>query len=299
MRRNLIRKLKENKIVVIIIGIIIVCIVYFATQEAIDNYIFNNNDIIEDGDFELEVVDNKDREDEESDAQLASSSGQIDEEEIDLVLSEDVSSTSEAYDGVENEVVSDFGGDDNTSKDSVSEVSKIYVYITGEVNNPGVVVLNEGSRIVDAINSAGGTTIKADVSKVNLVYVLDDGMKVNIPNNNDLKNNPDFEYITMNSGDGGKDDYSVEQGSGTTVKSGTGGDSSSSGSGSSKNYSVVNINTATQTELETLPGIGPSLAMKIIKFRKENGDFSSIDEIKNVSGIGDNKFEELKNYITV
>ena len=63
--------------------------------------------------------------------------------------------------------------------------------------------------------------------------------------------------------------------------------------------SVVNINTATQTELETLPGIGPSLALKILNYRKENGKFSSIEDIKNVSGIGDAKFENIKNYIRV
>ena len=63
--------------------------------------------------------------------------------------------------------------------------------------------------------------------------------------------------------------------------------------------SNVNINTATQTELETLPGIGPSLALKIINYRKENGKFKSIDELKSVNGIGENKYEEIKKYIYV
>ena len=157
----------------------------------------------------------------------------------------------------------------------------------------GVVILNKGSRIVDAINAAGGTTVKANVSKVNLVYVLDDGMKVNIPNNNDLKNNPDFEYITMNSGDGANDASAA----GSTESSS--GDSRPSNFGSGRNYGVVNINTATQTELESLPGIGPSLALKIINYRKDNGKFSSIEDIKNVSGIGESKFESLKEFIMV
>ena len=61
----------------------------------------------------------------------------------------------------------------------------------------------------------------------------------------------------------------------------------------------ININTATQTELETLPGIGPSTALKIINYRKENGKFSNIEELKNVNGIGDSKFETLKKFITV
>ena len=156
----------------------------------------------------------------------------------------------------------------------------------------GVVILNKGSRIVDAINAAGRTTANANVSKVNLVYVLDDGMKVNIPNNNDLKNNPDFEYITMSSGDGASDSvYRNETSTGDC-----GGDSSSD---YSKKGSVININSATQTELESLPGIGPSLALKIINYRNENGKVSSIDQIKNVSGIGESKFKDLKKYLNI
>lgn len=65
-----------------------------------------------------------------------------------------------------------------------------------------------------------------------------------------------------------------------------------------KTTSLVNINTATQTELETLPGIGPSIALKIINYRKENGKFSNVEELKNVNGIGDNKFEAMKKYVT-
>ena len=170
---------------------------------------------------------------------------------------------------------------------------KIYVYITGEVNSPGVVLLNNGSRIVDAIEAAGGVTDKANITKVNLVYILQDGMKINIPNQNDLKNNENFEYITMSSGDE-KNDANINNSASNT---------SSEKSSSNKEWafkiSVVNINTATQTELETLPGIGPSLALKIINYRKENGKFSSIEDIKNVSGIGDAKFENIKNYIRV
>ena len=170
---------------------------------------------------------------------------------------------------------------------------KIYVYITGEVNSPGVVLLDNGSRIVDAIEAAGGVTDKANITKVNLVYILQDGMKINIPNQNDLKNNENFEYITMSSGDE-KNDANINNSASNTSS-----EKSSSNKESAFKISVVNINTATQTELETLPGIGPSLALKIINYRKENGKFSSIEDIKNVSGIGDAKFENIKNYIRV
>ena len=169
----------------------------------------------------------------------------------------------------------------------IKDNEKIYVYITGEVNNPGIVVLPIGSRIVDAIDYAGGITQKADIMKVNLVYMLQDGMKVNIPSSIELKNNPNFEYITMSSGDE-KNDSNIKNATTVDTKS-----------ESAFKVSNVNINTATQTELETLPGIGPSLALKIINYRKENGKFKSIEELKSVNGIGENKYEEIKKYIYV
>ena len=180
------------------------------------------------------------------------------------------------------------------SKLEESTNEKIYVYITGEVNNPGVVVLPHGSRISDAIDYAGGVTSNADIMKVNLVYMLQDGMKVNIPSSKELKNNPNFEYITMSSGDEKNDDNSNSAKSSLSTF-----DDKSSKSESAFKISNVNINTATQTELETLPGIGPSLALRIINYRKENGKFTSIEELKNVSGIGDNKYDEIKKYIYV
>lgn len=293
------KKLRKNKFVVLAICIIVVSIVYTVLQKVIDNYsLKNNGDIVsekgnlDEGDEEKFLEGNNDKD-------YSKTQGQFEEDEVNLELEGDLDG--EDADGVDinDTSVSDSGEngtsnqvDSNKSEGSNSE--KIYIYITGEVNVPGVVILNEGSRIVDAINAAGGTTAKANVTKVNLVYVLEDGMKVNIPNDNDLKNNPDFEYITLNSGDGGREDYSGGASS-------TGSSSSNTGatSGSEKKYTIVNINTATQTELETLPGIGPSLALKIINYRKEKGKFSTIEEIKNVSGIGESKFEGFKKYITI
>lgn len=178
--------------------------------------------------------------------------------------------------------------DSENEEDNIETENKIFIYVTGEVNNPGVIMLSENSRIIDAINSAGGTTNNANISKINLAYVLKDGMKVNVPSKEDLKNYNNFDYITMSSGDGKNDNISENESS-----------LSSKSDKSSTNKSTVNINIATQTELETLPGIGPSTALKIINYRNENGKFSSIDEIKNVSGIGDSKFENIKKYITV
>lgn len=262
---SFLKKIRKNKFVVLAICVIVVSFVYTGVQKAIDNYSFNkNNDI---------VVDHED-------------GVQFADDEVELEL-----------EGNESENDGESVMDSETKNEGVKENSKkIYVYITGEVNVPGVVILDEGSRIVDAINSAGGTTAKANISKVNLVYVLEDGMKVNIPNDTDLKNNPNFEYITLNSGEGGRDDYNDLDSYRDSERTSS---SSTSSSKNEKKYSVVNINTATQTELETLPGIGPSLALKIINYRKENGKFSSIDGIKQVSGIGDSKFEKMKKYITI
>ena len=166
----------------------------------------------------------------------------------------------------------------------------MYIYITGEVNEPGVYILKEGSRISDAINIAGGTTQNANLDKINLVYLLKDGMKINIPNNLDLKNNPNYIYITMSSGDEKNDSDLINKDDNIN---------NNSNNVSTFKVSMVNINTATQTELETLPGIGPSLALKIINYRKENGKFENIEELKNVSGIGDNKYDEIKEYIYI
>lgn len=297
---DFIRKLRNNKFVALTICVIVLCLVYTGVRKVIDNYEFNkNSDVVSEeeslnGSNEEKNLEGSDGEGTGGD--YLKKDGQFEEGEMDLALEGDLDG-----EGINGEGEDSIGRVENAG--SVGENrGKIYIYITGEVNAPGVVILNEGSRIVDAINAAGGTTAKANVTKVNLVYVLEDGMKVNIPNDNDLKNNPDFEYITLNSGDGGREDY--PGGASSTWSSSSNGSASNSsnssaGSGSEKKYSIVNINTATQTELETLPGIGPSLALKIINYRKENGKFSSIEEIKNVSGIGESKFESLKRYITV
>lgn len=272
----------KNKFTILIISIIVVCIVYFGARKMIDNNVFNTDrDIV--SEYENIDVDSK-----EEIKNEVKHKNEISKEETDFITEEVVDEINEE-DNSERDDCSEWQNSENgITNNGESKERKIYVYITGEVNIPGVVILNEGSRIVDAINAAGGTTPKANISKVNLVYVLDDGMKVNIPNDDDLKNNSNFEYITKNSGDGRIEDYSNKNFQGT-----------SSLRGESLDYSIVNINTATQTELETLPGIGPSLALKIINYRKENGKFSSIDEIKNVSGIGESKYETIKSLITV
>lgn len=276
------KKLIKNKFFILSISIIILICIYLFAQKAIDNYVFSTNGEIEAE--EVEVIESdaesfdKDKNEENKGAEENSSKdlgdeGDFEVEEIEISEKDNINESEEVKKMEDNSII---------------EEKKIFVYITGEVINPGVVILDEGSRIVDAINAAGGTTSNANVTKVNLVFVLEDGMKVNIPNNSDLKSNSDFEYITLNSGDGKNNDYIKNES-----------DLESTKFNHSKSYDMVNINTATQTELESLPGIGPSLALKIINYRKENGKFSSVEEIKNVSGIGERKFEELKKYVNI
>lgn len=141
----------------------------------------------------------------------------------------------------------------------------IMVDIGGEVTNPMVVELEEGSRVEEAIKAAGGVTENADLTDINRAAFLEDGDKILIPSK--------------------------------LTESGESGSSSGSESTSSYTDDRVNINTADSTELQTLNGIGPVTAEKIIEYRTEQGTFKSIEDIKNVSGIGDKTFEKFKDDI--
>ena len=148
----------------------------------------------------------------------------------------------------------------NNEKDNNKE-NNMVVHISGAVLNEGVIELKEGSRITDAIEKAGGLKENACIKDINLAEILEDGIKINIPTIDEYnKSKENSEEINQNN---------ISQ---TNNKS----------SNVQKNIKV-NINTANQTELETLPGIGASTALKIINYRKENGKFKSIEDIKKVS----------------
>lgn len=156
---------------------------------------------------------------------------------------------------------------------------KIVVHITGAVQKKGILILPEGARIADAIDSAGGSTEVADLDEVNLAYVLQDGQKIYIPNKEDKVKLESKVYITSESGN------NVIIQTVSTEKNGGNG--------------KVNINTATQNELENLPGIGPSIASRIIEYREQNGKFEKIEDLQNVKGIGDAKFNTIKEHVMV
>lgn len=161
--------------------------------------------------------------------------------------------------------------------EDTEELEEIAVHIAGAVNSPGVVKLKDGGRIEDAIKLAGGLKENADISNVNLAFVLEDGLKIIIPSKED-EQNEDQKIIDEEAGDN-----IVARDESTATNKTT----------------LININQANTEELQTLSGVGPSLANRIIEYRKTNGKFSNIEELKNVSGIGENKFDTIKDCICV
>ena len=144
--------------------------------------------------------------------------------------------------------------------------ASIFVYVTGWVRNPGVYEFHQGERVIDALRVAGGAKRGADLTSVNLAAFLTDAQQV------------------------------------TIVKKGAaqpGGAAGLGGAGPGGSGGPVNINTATLEELETLPGIGPALGQRIIDFRTAHGPFRSVDDLLNVSGIGEKRLADLRPGITV
>lgn len=171
--------------------------------------------------------------------------------------------------------------EENKQEESSKETEKIIVHVSGAVQNEGVIELEENSRIADAIEKAGGFREDAYTKDINLAYKLEDGMKIYIP--------------TMEEKENEKTNVIVE----SNIETENNNSSYSNASDGKNTNSKVNINTASKEELDTLPGIGPSTAEKIINYRKENGKFKSIEGIKDVSGIGDSKYENIKDMIEI
>lgn len=163
------------------------------------------------------------------------------------------------------------------TEDTQTEEEIIIVHIAGQVKNPGIVKIKDGARIADIIEAGGGLTEQADITNVNLAYIVEDGQKISIPTKQE--NIENTEYITTENGDNVITDNTVLQEKGGKV--------------------MININKATVEELQQLQGIGEATAQKIIEHRKQNGDFKQIEDIKNVPGIGEAKFEAIKANIKV
>lgn len=183
------------------------------------------------------------------------------------------------------------------SKEKIQK--NIYVDIKGAVNNPNVYMIEDGKRVVDAINIAGGILENADTSIINLSKKLTDEMCIIIYTKEEIeeyrKQGLETKEIVKKLEE---DLLQVNDYNDAQIKESRT-DSSSTSTGNSKQNKMISINTATKEELLTLSGIGESRADSIIKYREENGKFKTIEDIKNVSGIGDALFEKIKDNITV
>ena len=139
----------------------------------------------------------------------------------------------------------------------------IIVDVAGWVRRPGVYEFASGDRVIDAVNRAGGARNGADLTTLNLAAPLTDGTQIVVP----------------------KPGSTAPGGTGTTSTSGGG--------------ALININSASETDLETLPGVGPVTAAAIIDYRTQNGPFSTVDDLVDVSGIGPATLEDMRPFVTV
>lgn len=179
--------------------------------------------------------------------------------------------------------VSDSSDTSDIKFEGNTEISVIKVYICGHIETPGVYEIKNGSRLVDLVSLAGGATEDACLEAVNLAQILADSQKFYIPSLDEIKNGvPSFfnewEDITSNSNN-------------TT--------STNIANSQSFQNKVININFASLSELVQLPGIGNVIAQNIIDYRNKYGQFKSKEELINVKGIGEKKFEKIKDFISV
>lgn len=176
-------------------------------------------------------------------------------------------------------------------EETIEKVEEYMVDIKGEVNNPGIYKLKKGSRIIDVVGEAGGLTESADTSVINLSKKITDEMVIIIYSRQEVENwvatKQQEEYLQkkclLEEEGQVENDACIEEKTDPEEK---------------QPSAMVNINTATKEELMTLSGIGETKAEAIISYR-EKTPFQKIEDLKNVSGIGDSTFEEIKSNITV
>ena len=148
----------------------------------------------------------------------------------------------------------------------------LLIHVAGAVARPGVYELPVGARVADAVEIAGGAQAEADLDRLNLAAKVADGQRVGVPR----KGEPLDDAGAMASGGGSADGWADGSGGG-----------------------LVNLNTANLAQLETLPGVGPATAAKIVSYRQERGGFKSVRDLLNIRGIGEARFAELRDRVTV
>ena len=175
------------------------------------------------------------------------------------------------------------GGGDGAGSGTAAAV----VHVAGAVKKAGVVRLPKGSRVHDAITAAGGGTVAADLNRLNLASVLEDGQKIYVPRQGEPLQ-PEA------AAPGGQPAGSPPAGAGVA---GTGPGASDDGSGAAG--AKINLNTATAEELDGLPRVGPVLAQRIVDWRAEHGNFKAVEELDAVDGVGPKMLEALLPLVTV
>ena len=186
-----------------------------------------------------------------------------------------------------NETVTKKEEKENTEEKVKNE--KVLVDVKGEVKTPGVYELTSDNTVIDAINKAGGLTNKSDTSNINLSKKLEDEMVIIVYSKNEIKEMKEQSQIVCppcNNACVTEEDEKAKIDENTKEDTG-------------KITGKVNINRADETTLQTLDGIGEAKAKAIIEYRNKNGNFKTIEDIKNVSGIGDSVYEKIKDNITV
>ena len=156
-------------------------------------------------------------------------------------------------------------------KQETSELKELVVHVCGAVENPGIYILPENSRLYEAITMAGGFSKTADSSYHNLARIIEDGERIYILSISET------EALTI------EQQVAGEEGIGVSLQT----------------NGLINLNTATAEQLMTLPGIGEARATDILAYRAKIGQFTDIEELMNVSGIGESRFEKIKDKITV
>ncbi|MCS6582225.1 ComEA family DNA-binding protein [Curtobacterium citreum] len=171
---------------------------------------------------------------------------------------------------------------------SAPGAGRVMVHVLGAVRRSGVVELPASSRVGEALERAGGATDDADLDRLNLARVLTDGERLYVPRVGQQEVPEALGPVA--------DGAAAGPTAGAGAGAGSGGGSAGTGG---EGAAVVDLNTADQTVLETLPGIGPGLAGRIIAWRDEHGRFTAVEDLLDVSGIGDVRFAELRDRVRV
>ena len=206
------------------------------------------------------------------------------DEEVMEIISEEADKEENADDSLEEASDALADNTEKTENIETNDSQSFVVYVAGYVNNPGVYELSAGSRVIDAIDAAGGYSKKAYDNYLNLASLISDGQMIYVPSEEEVES--------------GSIERGVASGAdGSGVGGVTGGNGGGNGGNSSGSGALVNINQASKEELMTLPGIGESKADKIIAYREANGRFNSPEGIMEISGIKDGLYNKIKDKI--